>query len=552
MPYGAPMAVIRSVAAVLAGVLSAGGLPAAAASAGEGSPVIRPIVTWSIEDRFGMDADGDGFIDIPNTPEYAHNRAPGSCPGACADPRFEVEFLVGLTGTSVDPATLPVVDYRWYVSGGALTTPLQYVTTLPELAVSLPEGAYTIDVRAGIRFGWATLETGVVEDFVVEDLLVVAIGDSYASGEGNPESPRQASTAARWAGSYDPGATAAHAAAHRSSLAWPARVALSLERAGDATSVTFVTVAASGARIDAGILSPQGGEAPRAQLDELRAIVGNRRIDLLLIQAGGNDIGFTRVVRSLVEADRMFDPICYDRLIENTFAAVADGDWSRGVRLGYDAPLSIVCRPDESNRGWGHLPGLVGLPMAFDRLAEQLGGLDIDRVLLVGYPDPTGAEAGGSTCGEIVGDTTPPFRFNEIDRHEQALGVDRLLEPLNDTLRSVAASKNWAYVDGIAEAFAAGHGYCAPWPDYGYPDGYSTEAPPGRSILDHPEGWFRNLGQDGGVELVGGPDVTWYRTATQSAVLQGESRARTSGTLHPNELGHDAIARMVLSALGNG
>jgi hypothetical protein len=229
----------------------------------------------------------------------------------------------------------------------------------------------------------------------------------------------------------------------------------------------------------------------------------------------------------------MFDPICYDRLIENTFAAVADGDWSRGVRLGYDAPVSIVCRPDESDRGWGQLPGLVGLPGAFDRLAEQLSRLDIDRVLLVGYPDPTGAEAGGSTCGEIVGDTTPPFRFNEIDRHEQALGVDRLLEPLNDTLRSVAASKNWAYVDGIAEAFAAGHGYCAPWPDYG-------------------PGWFRNPGQDDVVELVGGSDVTWYRTATQSAVLQGESRVRTSGTLHPNELGHDAIARMVLLTLGDG
>ncbi|MDP2623573.1 MAG: hypothetical protein Q8Q29_07250, partial [Actinomycetota bacterium] len=182
------------VATVLAVVLLAGALPAPAAWAGEGSPVIRPIVTWSIADRFGMDADGDGFIDIPNTPEYAHNRAPGSCPGACAEPRFEVEFQVGLTGTSVDPASLPVVDYRWYVSGGALTTPLHHVTTLPELKVSLPEGAYTVDVRAGIRFGWATLETGVVEDFVVEDLLVVAIGDSYASGEGNPESARQPSS----------------------------------------------------------------------------------------------------------------------------------------------------------------------------------------------------------------------------------------------------------------------------------------------------------------------------------------------------------------------
>ena len=524
-------------------VAALGGIPATDAAAGTAGPIIRPVVTWSISDRFGIDADGDGLVDIPNTPEYTHNRAPGSCALRCDAARFDVRFEAGLTGTPADLGYLPVVAYRWEISGAGLPAPRRYLTSAPELEVALPEGDYTLEVRAAVSFGGFVVETGAVEHFVVEDLLVVAIGDSYASGEGNPEVGRQPGAAARWAGSYDPDAAAAHAAAHRSSLAWPARVALSLERSSPASSVTFVSVAASGASIDEGIISPQHG-AP-AQVDQLRDLVGDRRIDVLLIQAGGNDIGFVRVVRSLVEADRMLDPVCYDRLLDNTFAAVADGDWSRGVSLGYDAPFSIVCRPAVSTKGLSRLPGLLGLPAAFARLDDHLASLDVGRVVLVGYPDPTGSAAGEETCGEIVGDTTPPFHFNEINRHEQELGVALVLEPLNKALRAAAGVRGWDYVDGVAEAFAAGHGYCAPWPDYEPPGGTGDDS------LDHPGGWYHNAGAGDLPTLAGEASVTWYRTAAQSTALQGESPAHTDGTLHPNELGHDAIARLVLTRLGD-
>lgn len=502
-------------------------------------------------DRFGGDDDGDGLMDLPNTTEYAHNLAPGSCPGGCPEAKFGLIFEAGLSGTTADLAGLPVTNYRWTVHGGALEAPLRYTTLDPELRLLLPEGRYTMEVAAGIRLGWVSLSASILEDFEVDDLLIVAIGDSYASGEGNPEAPRVGSSVpARWAGSSDPAAVVTHAAARRSSVAWPARVALAMERVDRSTSVTFISVAASGARIDRGILTAQGDGLDSSQIDELRHLVGDRRIDVLLIQAGGNDVGFVRAVRRLIEADPMLDPICYDMLIENTFSAVRDGDWSRGVSLGYKAPFSLVCRPDESRRGWSELPGLDGLPGAFDRLEGALASFEVGTTVIVGYPDPTGADVAGEQCREIVGDATPPFGVHEIDRNEQQLGVDLLLGPLNDVISDAASRRGWIFVGGVAEAFAAGHGYCAPWPDYGYPAEYGHTAPIGGARLSYPEGWFRNPGLGGGPMLLGGIDVTWYRTAAQSAVLQGpEARFDTTGTLHPNEVGHDAIARLVLAAM---
>lgn len=538
---------------VLVLALAAGFLSAPLAGAADSPDVIRPFVNWTTGDRFGSDDDGDGFVDLPNTAEYAHNRAPGSCAGRCPEARFELLFEAGLAGASFDLSDLPVANFRWHISGGALEAPLGYTTIRPTLRVLLPEGDYSLAVSATIPVGWATLRPSVNEEFVVEDLLIVAIGDSYASGDGNPEAARIGSNPARWGGSYDPVALAAHGAARRSSLAWPARVAIAMERADRSTSVTFVSVAASGARIERGILTPLGGDIPVSQIDALGQIVGDRQIDVLLIQAGGNDVGFVRAVRSLVEADPLLDPICYDLLIDNVFAAVRDGDWSRGVRLGYKAPLSLVCRPEVSNRGWGPLPGLEGLPGEFDRLAVALARFSVAKTIVVGYPDPTGSDPAGDTCSEIVGDTVPPLGIHEIDGHEQALGVELLLNPLNQALGDAALRNGWAFVDGIAEEFAAGHGYCAPWPDYGYPPEYTDTRGLGRSRLDHPEGWFRNPGRDGGPMLLGGIDVTWYRTAGQSAALQGPGRRYdTTGTLHPNEIGHAAIARLVLASMRIG
>ena len=539
-----PRALTIAVAVVLIGGLPAlpGGSRASAAPAQIGAHI-----AFTVGERFGGDGNGDGFIDMPNTAEYVHNAV--ACDAGCSEARFDVLLTAGVTGLDLTPGGSGPSEYRWEISGPSLSRPLLYSSAYPELLVTVPEGRYQVQVATGVRIGWARLTASTSHELTVDDILVVAVGDSYASGEGNPEAPRRGGAEARWADSDDPGAAAAHASDHRSSLAWPVRLALTLERSDPRSSVTSVSVAASGARIDRGIVEDASGAS---QVEQVRALVGEREIDLLLVQAGGNDVGFARAVQALVEADPLLDPICHDLLVENAFASVADGDWSRGVSLGYDAPISVVCRPAESNRGWEALPGLQGLPAAFSRLADSLGDLTLGEVVLVGYPDPTGADAGGNTCDEIVGDTAPPLGFHEIDSGEQRLGVERLLRPLNAALDEAARSHGWRYVGGIDEAFAAGHGYCAPWPDYGS----STEpggAASGRPSLGDPDRWFRNPGRNGGPILMGNGPVSWYRTAAQSAALQGPgTRFLTTGTLHPNEIGHDAIARLVLAALRDG
>lgn len=523
---------------LLAGVVAA---PAPGLASGEPT-TIRPEIRWTIGDQFGGDADRNGIIDLPNTRQYVFNRV-SPCPGDCPEPRFTIHLEASLPNPGgLVLGSLPILSYRWIISGGGLPASAVYWRLDPNLDVALPEGEYRVELRLLIRIPWGTITTRTVTDVRVEDLLVVAIGDSYASGEGNPERRRGDGSPAVWAQGGSAVADQANAAAHRSTVAWPARVALAMELADRHTSVTFVSLAATGASIDAGLLNPQAAALPVAQIDALAELVGERRIDLLLIQVGGNDIGFSRVVRGLVDADPLFDPVCYHREVANVFDAARDGDWRRGVAVTFALPFDWGCRVDSSPGP--QYPGLDGLPAAFDRLAASLQRFDPGRVALVSYPDPTGLDAFGTTCREIVGDATPPFRFHEIDEEEQAAAIEQVLRPLNEVLAATAARLGWVYVGGVAEAFAAGHGYCAPWPDY--TAGGDLLAGP----LAFPDAWYRNPGRLSPPALSGGAEVTWYRTAEQSATLQGPAAPHaTSGTLHPNEIGHAAIARRVLEAM---
>lgn len=541
---------VRALRLVLALALGAGVLAVPGVATAWHTVVLRPAFMWSMEPRFGIDSDDDGLIDLPNTTEYVHNRQPDSCAGPCPAPAFTVHLDAGLTtatrrGTDV---RLPVLQYRWVVSGGDLMVPLSYVRTTPEMSVRLAEGSYEVEMTALVRLEGGNVATRTSRRVVVDDLLVVAVGDSYASGDGNPEVRNGVlGEGPAWADAADHAAAADHVRARRSSLAWPVRTALAMERGSPHSSVTFVSVASSGATVSRGVLGRQGSAEP--QLDQVADLVGDREIDVLLMSVGGNDVGFTPIVRGLVDADPQMDPICYDIDLENVWRAAEDGDWRRSSALAFDftQPLFVKCR--RIRRQGQVLAGLAGLPGELDRLAGALDTMSPGRVALMEYPDPTGGSPGPDSCDEIVGDATAPLRFHEIDRLEQAAGLERILGPLNLELAAAARRHDWILVEGVAEAFADGHGYCAPWPDYGYPDEFLARPSFMRKRLDHPDAWYRNPGLWSSPMLVGGDRVSWYRSAGQSAVLLGQSRLTTTGTMHPNELGHAALARLALEAL---
>ncbi|HAX81073.1 MAG TPA: hypothetical protein DCY40_00700 [Actinobacteria bacterium] len=529
----------------LAVLLAVVGLPPALAAPVTPQPGPAALgVEWSMPDRFGADADGNGRIDFPNTTAYVHNRASGCAP--CPLPSFAVHL------EAVGPATAAIAAYTWTITAATLPQPIVAESAAPSLEVALPEGDYSVAVVGEVPLLFTAVRIRGGGAITVEDLLVVAIGDSYASGEGNPEMRRGPGSATPlWGDGGDDAATIAHAAAHRSTVAWPARTALVLEANDHRSSVTFVSVATTSARIDWGILSPQGDQGA-SQLDQLAALVGDRRIDLLLVQEGGNSIGFARLVRALVEADPLFDPICYHLLVDQALASAADGDWTRDTSVSFRLPFDWSCEPTRRASG-AHLPGLDGLSAAFERLDLGLRRFEIGQVVLVGYPDPTGAGNDGERCREIVGDVTPPLRFHEISGDEGRRGVSDVLVPLNSAIEAAAQEQGWWFVGGIASSFAAGHGYCAPWPDYGYPADFAAIPGFAASTLDHPDGWYRNPGANPWPPALGSADVTWYRNAAQSVVLQGpEARFATSGTLHPNEVGHAAIALLVMQRLQSG
>ena len=513
----------------------------AEAQLAEATQLIR--VDWTMPDRFGVDVDGDRRIDLPNTHAYTHNRIEGSC-DPCPEPRFEVRLSANRVPIGV---VVPVRLYTWTIDAAGWDAPLEYHRIDRHLDLLLPEGDYRVEVGALLDVPWGKVVARDVQTIRVSDILIVSIGDSYASGEGNPEVPREGSeTAALWGDGATPYAESLHAATRRSTVAWPARAAMYLEQGDRHSSVTFVSVAASGARIDNGMI--RGREDRASQIQQVADLVGHRTVDLLLIQAGGNSVGFSRFIRALVEADPLLDPVCYHLMIEQAVASVEDGDWSRDTRVRFSLPWKWSCRAT-SGRG-ARLPGIEGLAAAFDRLDSALASLDYQKAVLVGYPDPTGADDSGKRCREIVGDVTPPLRFHEVSREEGRLGVNALLTPLNEALKEAAERQGWLFADGVPDAFAAGHGYCAPWPDYGYPEEFDDLPGFVATELDFPDGWYRNPGP--GTTSTDGAGITWYRTAGQSAVLQGPAAPfATSGTLHPNEIGHDAIARIVLATLGD-
>src|SRR5262249_55544939 len=148
-----------------------------------------------------------------------------------------------------------------------------------------------------------------------------------------------------------------NANAHRSTIAAPAQFALGLEQASPHQSVTFVSVANSGASIPSGVLGPMQSigdssyQLP-AEIDELQGIIGTRHIDVLTITVGADDVGFTTLAEDLVE----------------------------NSHFGTPSQASILQQFNTS---------LGALPDRFKALAQAIAGLNPGQVLVTGYPDLT-------------------------------------------------------------------------------------------------------------------------------------------------------------------
>jgi lysophospholipase L1-like esterase len=362
-----------------------------------------PPVDWTMPGSLGSDQNGDGLTD------YA-----GSATAFSAEEEqregFEVDMFVRHDLCKRDAL------YTWRSTAGTVTG---RGGSGCEVSQRFPaEDDYPVQLE--VRF-----PGGRVERFdrtvTVQDWLVVSIGDSVASGEGNPDR----------AGKQLPGksrrALWESPRCHRSATAAPAQAAIALEKDNPHTAVTFVHLACSGATIETGLLGGYEGIDPGRgepdllpQLAELQQITEKRRVDAVLLSIGANDINFGKIVSKC-----LIEPSCMDS------------------RLGTQLLSQAV------EGALGELPG------AYEELARGLSEIvPAKEVIPVEYFDPTGAD-NGDYCQRFGLRWPLGISYDEAE-----WAAKEVLEPLNEKLAVASANAGWTEVTGVSAAFKT-HGYCA-------------------------------------------------------------------------------------------
>lgn len=457
--------------------------------------------SWHSAERFGDDADADGIID------YHWDALNATYDQAYVNPDG---FDLGFDGCSSGHSGA----LSWAVDGAVIPDADSCVWTHRFPA----EGDYEVTLTVTPDEGEPVSFT---ETVTVKDWFIVSIGDSYGSGEGSPDVTQRfdvlgfVSEDARWVDRR----------CHRSANAGSAQAAVDIERSDPQSSVTFISLACSGATIDrevgegaahrgSGVLNGYvGTEAPsprsylKSQVQALAEAADGRTIDALIISGGGNDIHFADIIADCVwhNIPRFITP------------------WGPTAGRCHEQPAIQDRLADD----------LAELPNRYDRLAAALAdpapvgrpALDIDRVYLTEYPDPTTDDA-GNTCSSMLGEILPttPFDFAKIhiDMDEAEWAREEVIRPLNAAVRAAAerhADKGWEAVTGISERFHK-HGYCAE-------DRYMVQA-------------YESAIQQGPL---------WDTSIYHRGALTPQELMAQTGTMHPNRKGYAAYAAQIRGAV---
>jgi hypothetical protein len=327
----------------------------------------------------------------------------------------------------------------------------------------------------------------------VRDIFVAGLGDSIASGEGNPDRSIALSdegfcfryylgTAARQyyrpsrAGYKGGRACEApdtlqnwqrhaalwfNAACHRSLYSYQTRTALALAVQYPHIAVTYLPLACTGATIADGLFGSQRGrECPpnksnatcqagvNGQLAELREAIStarrrqpDRQLDLVLLSIGANDVYFSGLVADVI----------VDTLTERTlFRRI-------GVMASLDDSRAALARD---------------LPQGFLKLRESLKALlggDLSHVVYTSYANPALSNGGAPCPGGRAGfDIHPSFN---ADPQRLAMVTDYVQREFLPQLKALAtcqygvlcrdpAADRMTFVETHQAAFAD-HGFCA-------------------------------------------------------------------------------------------
>ena len=360
--------------------------------------------TWTMPERFGMDRDGDGLVDERDDEAYV------------TPPVWTVQFD-GCASTAGGDEPDGGLSYAWTLDGEPFgPDDCRFSHAFGE------EGDHTVRLEVTGESGRTDTTSHVVE---VDDLLIFSIGDSVASGEGNPDIPGSGSAPWPWSDN----SVWQDRQCNRTAKAGPALAAAEIEQRDPRQSVTFVHLACSGATVwgpdqsTGGLLSPYEGINPSEgtllapQLAQLEQIARGREVDAVFISIGANDLAFSKVVAGCI--------------------------------------ANLGCYEDDEDIAAEFDRRLADLPLHYEWLDRRLEELGIDDVYITEYFDPTVDHRGAwnLSCTANLGQAG-------LSDSETRWAADHVMGNLNGSVREAALQHGWHFVGGIAERFH-GHGYCA-------------------------------------------------------------------------------------------
>ncbi len=419
---------------------------------------------------------------VDNTCWDQKSRTHAKCGGveAYVEPKFH-EVKIWLRQIVKSPI-LNEMNCEWHVDDGAAN-----VVPCDEAAliqIPYPKGA-TISVNvAG--------EQAISTEIAVKDLLIVGMGDSFASGEGNPDRPVVMSADERHKTFYPQrekndvsgNAVWMDAMCHRSLYGHQLRAALQIAIENPQSAVTFMGYACSGAAVEEGLLGPQelvdyvgidnndgtvqaksvyGSEKQNQFFWLMRELCKNkpqksggvwscpdrafrRNIDFLLLSVGGNDIGFSNLVgwatlRSSVSSSlaKFFGATVKPSRFADNMRDILPGAYGK-LAKAIESALPIV--PSEA-------------------------GFDATRVVLTAYPDILADEKGATCTG---GDDEELPANQSLTYFASWLSIDSTkitaahaqLGALHKRMGELAEDHGWHFAGRTYEDKPfRGHGFCA-------------------------------------------------------------------------------------------
>jgi hypothetical protein len=307
--------------------------------------------------------------------------------------------------------------------------------------------------------GNSKIDTGIK----VKDILVVGLGDSYGSGEGNPDIPirldgnnlnqdilfvenryfprKKDNASAKWLDRR----------AHRSLYSYQFKTALQLALENPQQAITFVSFSSSGAVTDNIINMPKKAiehlkwiadnqqsaldildnkvsksvdkcKYIRPQVELLKETLGDRKIDILLLSIGGNDIGFAKYVGNILFKKGLKKP-------------------TEKTKYELDAIL---------------FKNYYRLNSVLKRFMKDYNS---SRIILTAYPKILYDE-NKMLCRADRREFIIPFGVTD-KREQRLIDIEKyLVKPLYKIQKKIANEIGWNFVDAHQNKFLK-HGFCA-------------------------------------------------------------------------------------------